>query len=109
LAPVASQQGKYVAKAIKARLKGQPLEAFRYLDKGAMATIGRNKAIAEMGPIKLSGFIAWLAWLVVHIYYLIGFKNRLLVIMQWAWSYVTYKKGARLILNKEWRTHTAPK
>ncbi|HYX35687.1 MAG TPA: NAD(P)/FAD-dependent oxidoreductase [Oligoflexus sp.] len=109
LAPVASQQGKYVAKAIKSRLKGAPIEAFRYLDKGAMATIGRNKAIAEMGPIKLHGIIAWLAWLVVHIYYLIGFKNRLLVFMQWAWSYVTYKKGARLILNKEWRTHTTPK
>jgi len=106
LAPVASQQGKYVVKAIKARLQGSKMEAFRYLDKGAMATIGRNKAIAEMGPIKLHGLIAWLAWLVVHIYYLIGFKNRLLVFMQWAWSYVTYKKGARLILNKEWRTHT---
>ncbi len=107
LAPVASQQGKYISRAIRARLENKPIEAFRYLDKGAMATIGRNKAIAEMGPIKLHGFIAWMAWLVVHIYYLIGFKNRLLVFMQWAWSYVTYKKGARLILNKEWRTHTA--
>ncbi|MCX6128968.1 MAG: NAD(P)/FAD-dependent oxidoreductase [Proteobacteria bacterium] len=106
LAPVASQQGKYVVKVIQARLENKTAEAFQYRDKGAMATIGRNKAIAEMGPIKLHGFIAWMAWLVVHIYYLIGFKNRFLVFTQWAWSYLTYKKGARLILNKEWRTHT---
>lgn len=106
LAPVASQQGKYVVKVIQSRLENKNAEAFQYRDKGAMATIGRNKAIAEMGPIKLHGFIAWMAWLVVHIYYLIGFKNRFLVFTQWAWSYLTYKKGARLILNKEWRTHT---
>ncbi len=106
LAPVASQQGKYVAGAIARRLEGKAAKPYVYLDKGAMATIGRNKAIAEVGPIKMTGIIAWLAWLVVHIYYLIGFKNRFLVLFQWGWSYMTYKKGARLILSREWRTHT---
>jgi len=107
LAPVASQQGKYVTKVIACRLQNKACAPYQYLDKGHMATIGRNKAIAEIGPIRMTGIIAWLAWLVVHIYYLIGFKNRLLVLMQWAWSYATYKKGARLILSREWRTHTS--
>lgn len=105
LAPVASQQGKYVARRIIGKEKGKEIDPFHYVDKGFMATVGRNKAIAQVGHIKLAGFIAWLAWLLVHIYYLIGFKNRVAVLFQWCWSYVTYKKGARLITQKEWRTH----
>jgi NADH dehydrogenase len=68
-----------------------------------MATIGRSRAIAEFGRVKLKGLIAWLAWLLVHIYYLTGFRNRLLVVTQWAWSFLTFRRGARLIVNKEWR------
>lgn len=105
LAPVASQQGKYVAKLIIAKEKGKEASPFHYIDKGFMATVGRNKAIAQVGPIRLAGLVAWLAWLLVHIYYLIGFKNRAAVLFQWAWSYLTYKKGARLITQREWRTH----
>ncbi len=105
LAPVASQQGKYVTRVIERRIKNKPWPPFHYVDKGFMATIGRNKAIAEIGPIKFKGIIAWLAWLLVHVYYLIGFKNRALVLIQWTWSYATYKKGARLILSRDWRTH----
>jgi len=69
-----------------------------------MTTIGRSKAVMQYGKIELSGFLAWIIWLFVHIYYLIGFKNKLFVFMQWAWSYFTLKKGERLILNREWRT-----
>lgn len=105
LAPVAIQQGKYVAKAIQKIEKGQPLEPFRYTDKGQMATIGRNKAVMRAFGFEISGFIAWLSWLFVHIFYLIGFRNRVFVILQWAWSYFTFRKGARLILDKEWRQH----
>ena len=70
-----------------------------------MATIGRSRAIVEVGRLKIAGFLAWLLWLVVHIYYLTGFKNRLLVVLQWAWSYLSFRRGARLIVNKEWRFH----
>jgi NADH dehydrogenase len=70
-----------------------------------MATIGRSRAIVEMGRLKMAGFPAWLLWLIVHIYYLTGFKNRLLVVLQWAWSYLSFRRGARLIVNKEWRFH----
>lgn len=103
LAPVALQQGRYVADAILRKLKGKAVKPFVYLDKGAMATIGREKAVLEFGNLKLSGRFAWLAWLFIHVYYLIGFKNRFLVLMQWAWSYFTYKRGARLIVNRNWR------
>jgi NADH dehydrogenase len=68
-----------------------------------MATIGRSRAIGQIGRLKFQGFTAWLLWLIVHIYYLTGFKNRLFVVMQWAWSYLTFRRGARLIVNKEWR------
>jgi len=68
-----------------------------------MATLGRKKAILQFGSMRSSGFPAWIAWLLVHIYYLIGFKNKLFVLANWAWSYLTFKKGARLIVNKEWR------
>ncbi|MFW7379846.1 MAG: NAD(P)/FAD-dependent oxidoreductase [Oligoflexus sp.] len=105
LAPVAIQQGKYVAHTIKRMEKGQELVPFRYVDKGQMATIGRNKAVMKAFGLEVSGFVAWLAWLFVHIFYLIGFRNRVFVLMQWAWAYLTFKKGARLIVDKEWRNH----
>lgn len=108
LAPVASQQGKHLARNIRAMVAGKTPKPFRYVDKGFMATVGRNKAIAEVHALKLTGFIAWLAWLVVHIYFLIGFKNRVAVALQWMWSYFTYNKGARLITERDWRTHTGP-
>lgn len=103
-APVAIQQGRYIAKTILAELARQPRQPFHFVDKGQMATIGRSKAVLEIGKLKLTGFIAWMAWLVVHIYYLTGFKNRLLVVLQWAWSYFSFHRGARLIVNKEWRS-----
>ena len=98
VAPVAIQQGRFVAKLIREELESRPRSAaFHYWDKGSLATIGRAAAVAEFGKIHISGFIAWLAWLFVHILFLIGFRNRLLVFIQWAWSYVTYERGARLI------------
>lgn len=98
VAPAAMQQGKFVAKHIRARLKGgKDLPIFHYRDKGNLATIGRSRAIADLHIIRLSGLIAWWTWLVVHIAYLIGFRNRLLVLIQWAWSYLTFRRGARLI------------
>jgi NADH:ubiquinone reductase (H+-translocating) len=97
VAPVAMQEGRFVAKTIERDLEGQPRENFKYWDKGSLATIGRAAAVAQFGKIHISGFIAWLAWLFVHIFFLIGFQNRILVFIQWAWSYVTYERGARLI------------
>lgn len=106
-APVAMQQGRYLARTIRDDLIGKPRQPFRFVDKGQMATIGRSRAIVEIGRLKISGFIAWMLWLLVHIYYLTGFKNRLLVVLQWAWSYLTFRRGARLIVSKEWRLNTA--
>jgi NADH:quinone reductase (non-electrogenic) len=97
VAPVAIQQGKAVAKNIQRDLKGKPRSNFHYFDKGSLATIGRAAGIAQFGKIHISGFVAWLAWLFVHIFFLIGFRNRILVMIQWAWSYFTYERGARLI------------
>jgi NADH dehydrogenase len=98
VAPVAIQQGRFVAKVIRGKLESLPrTAAFHYWDKGSLATIGRAAAVADFGRIHISGFIAWLSWLFVHIFFLIGFRNRLLVFIQWAWSYVTYERGARLI------------
>jgi NADH dehydrogenase len=97
LAPVAIQMGKYVGKVIESDLAGRPRKPFHYLDKGTMATIGRNRAIAQVGKVHLGGFIAWMAWLVVHIFFLIGFRNRLLVLTEWAWTYFAVQRGARLI------------
>jgi NADH dehydrogenase len=99
LAPVALQQGRYVARLILDELRNRPHKQFKYLDKGQLATVGRRRAVLQNGALRMSGFLAWLAWLVVHIYYLIGFKNRLFVIWQWAYAYFTYKRGARLITN----------
>jgi NADH dehydrogenase len=97
VSPVAMQQARAVARSIRRAIVGKDTVPFAYLDKGSMATIGRSRAVAVMEPMRLTGFVAWLAWLLVHIWYLIGFKNRLVVMVIWAWSYVTYRRGARLI------------
>jgi len=97
VAPAAIQEGQHTALNIERAVEGQPLRAFRYNDKGSLATIGRAAGVADFGRIKLSGFIAWSAWLAIHIFFLIGFRNRVLVMLQWAWAYVTYQRGARLI------------
>lgn len=98
VAPVAMQQGVFVAETIRRRLAGNTVKKpFHYRDKGNLATVGRSFAIADLGIIKLSGFVAWVTWLIVHIFYLIGFRNRMLVILQWAWAYFTHQRGARLI------------
>jgi NADH dehydrogenase len=101
VAPVAIQQGDWVADAIARDLKNRPRHNFHYHDKGSLATIGRAAAVAQFGKFELSGYFAWLAWLFVHILYLIGFRNRLLVMIQWAWSYLTYERGARLITGSD--------
>lgn len=97
LAPVAIQQGRHAAKNVLAVLAGKPRTEFRYRDKGTMATVGRAVGVAQTGRLQLSGFLGWLAWLFVHILYLIGFRNRLLVMIQWAWAFLTYGRSARLI------------
>jgi NADH:quinone reductase (non-electrogenic) len=97
VAPAAIQEGNHAATNIERAIAGKPLLPFRYLDKGSLATIGRAAAVADIRGLKLSGFIAWFAWLTIHIFFLIGFRNRFLVITQWAWAYVTYQRGARLI------------
>lgn len=97
VAPAAIQEGKHAAKTILRSIAGKEREAFRYLDKGSLATIGRAAAVADFGRLHLGGWIAWMAWLTVHIFFLIGFRNRLLVILQWAWAYITRGRGARLI------------
>jgi NADH dehydrogenase len=99
-APVAMQQGRHVGRTILRDRDGQPREPFHFADKGQMATIGRSRAITQIGNFKISGFPAWLIWLAVHIYYLAGFKNRLFVVLQWAWSYLTFSRGARLIVGR---------
>ncbi|MBF0289497.1 MAG: NAD(P)/FAD-dependent oxidoreductase [SAR324 cluster bacterium] len=105
LAPVALQQGRFIAKNIINELEGKQRVLFKYRDKGQMATIGRSKAVAEFKKLRVSGFIAWMGWLLIHVYYLTGLKNRIFVLMQWAWAYWTFRKGARLIMNREWRQH----
>jgi NADH dehydrogenase len=97
LAPVAMQQGRYVARVIRNRSNGRATEPFRYVDKGNLATIGRSKAVADVKGIHISGFLAWVTWLVVHLFYLIGFQNRLLVLTRWTISFLTHGRGARLI------------
>jgi NADH dehydrogenase len=103
LAPVAQQQGKAIANNIRLDLKGKQRKPFRYRDKGQMATIGKNKAIVEVGNLKFDGILAWFTWLLVHIYFLTSFRHRVFVMLQWAWSYFTFSYGARLIVNREWR------
>jgi len=101
VAPVAMQEGQYVAALIQQRLKGNNLIPFRYFDRGNLAVIGRNAAVVDLGFIKFSGLLAWLAWVFVHIYYLIEFDNKLVVLIQWGWNYWTRKRGARLITGEQ--------
>ena len=100
VAPVAMQQGRYVATLIVRRLRGETMPPFRYRDYGSMATIGRAEAVADLGWVRFSGFFAWLAWLFIHLIHLVQFQNRLLVLIQWAWNYVTWNRYARLITGK---------
>lgn len=100
IAPVAMQQGRYVADLVRRRINGSPQWPFVYLDKGNLAVIGRNAAVAEIGKFRFSGFPAWLLWVLIHIRYLIEFDNKALVLFQWAWNYFTRKRGARLITNE---------
>jgi NADH:quinone reductase (non-electrogenic) len=97
LAPVAMQQGRHAARVVQARVQGLPSEPFRYRDKGNLATIGRGHAVAEIRRLRLSGWGAWVAWLAVHLWYLIGFQNRLIVLIRWAFSFIRHGRGARLI------------
>ncbi len=97
VAQVAMQQGAWAAANIRRAIAGEPTRVFHYRDLGNMATIGRNAAIADIRGLRLSGFIAWLAWALVHIMNLIGFRNRVLVGLQWLWGYLTFQRGARLI------------
>jgi NADH dehydrogenase len=97
VAPVAMQQGTATAKNIRRDLQNESRRNFHYVNKGSLATIGRAAAVADFGKIHISGFVAWLSWLFIHIFFLIGFRNRLIVLIQWAWSYFTYERGARLI------------
>jgi NADH dehydrogenase len=103
IAPVAMQQGRFVAATILNDLAGKPRNSFVFVDRGQMATIGRSRAIVEFGKLRFSGLFAWFTWLVVHIYFLVGFKNRLFVVLSWAWSHLTFRRGARLIVEREWQ------
>ena len=97
VAPVAMQQGVQAARNLLRQMNGKPLEDFHYHDPGTMATIGRSQAVAWIGPLRLRGLIAWLAWVVVHIYQLVGFRNRLMVLLDWAWNYIVYDRPVRMI------------
>ena len=100
VAPAAKQMGAYVARSIRARLAGRDIEPFRYCDYGNLATIGRMAAVVHLGKLKLSGALAWWFWLLAHVFFLIGFRNRLVVMLNWTWAYLTYQRAARIILGK---------
>jgi NADH dehydrogenase len=97
VAPVAIQQGRYAARVVRARLRGRDRRAFHYHNKGNVATIGRGAGVADIKPLKLSGFIGWVTWLGVHLWYLVGFQNRLLVFIRWSFGFATRGRGARVI------------
>ncbi|TMM06977.1 MAG: NAD(P)/FAD-dependent oxidoreductase [Actinobacteria bacterium] len=101
LAPVAMQQGRYAAKVIRARLRDRDVKPFRYRDKGNLATVGRGSAVADISGLRLSGLIAWVIWVVVHLWYLVGFQNRIIVFTRWFFNFVTHGRGARLITMQE--------
>jgi NADH dehydrogenase len=103
IATVALQQGDFVGRNICRRIRGLPGKDFRFIDKGKAATIGRNKAIVEVGPFKFTGLFAWVIWLFIHVWFLTGFENRAVVVLEWAWAYVRHRYGARIILSKDWR------
>jgi NADH dehydrogenase len=100
VAPAAIQMGKFAARQIRRTLENKPREEFHYLDKGTLATIGRSKAVADLGKLHFSGYFAWLSWLFIHLFFLIGFRNRFMVMAEWAWDYITYNHSARLITGK---------
>jgi NADH:ubiquinone reductase (H+-translocating) len=106
VAPAAIQGGEHAARMILRDLEGQPRQPFVYKDKGTMATIGKSRAVGQIGRFKLTGRIAWFAWLLIHVYQLIGFRNRIAVLFNWAWNYMFSKRGARLITDKEWKLRT---
>ena len=99
IAPAAKQMGRLAARNIVLSIKGENTKAFRYQDVGMLATIGMNSAVAVLGRLQLSGYPAWLLWLVAHIYFLIGFRNRIVVLIDWAWAYWTYERSARIIVS----------
>jgi len=101
VSPVAMQQGRYVADLIMDEIKGKERKAFQYFDKGSMATIGRMDAVAEMGKLRMSGIMGWFSWLFVHLFYQVGFKNKVSILITWIWSYISFQAGARLIQNEE--------
>jgi NADH dehydrogenase len=109
LAPVAIQQGRAAAENLWRRLSGRPTRPFHYVDKGNIATIGRAAAVAVIRGVEISGFLAWVAWLLVHIFFLIGFRNRIVVLFQWAWAYITHQRGARLITDRPRGAPAAPR
>jgi NADH dehydrogenase len=100
---VAIQMGEHTARNIRAEIGGKPRAPFVYRDKGQLAVIGRGRAVADIGRVRYSGMLAWLIWVFVHIFFLIGFRNRVIVLFEWAWAYFTYQRGARLI-TKPWST-----
>lgn len=106
VAPAAIQMGQYAAKAIRGKLKGKSIKSFVYWDKGNIATIGRSAAVGYVGKLTFSGFIAWIGWLAIHIFFLIGFRNRIFVILQWAWTYLLFNMSARLITYYDWSQQT---
>jgi NADH dehydrogenase len=108
VASVAIQQGQHVAQLILADLRGQPRAPFRYNDKGQMATIGRRRAVLQLGRFRSAGTFAWSLWLLVHIYFLSGFRNRVFVLLHWCWSYLTFSRGSRLIVEKHWHSYATP-
>ena len=101
VAPAAIQEAGHAASNVLRAIRGEPLKPFHYCDKGSLATIGRAAGVAQIGRLRLSGWIAWMAWLFIHIFFLIGFRNRFVVLFSWAWSYLTYDRGARLITGLE--------
>src|SRR5262249_53005921 len=110
VSPAAMQQGRHVARIIHDELNGMrlPRRAFAYFDKGTMATIGRSAAVAKIGNLEISGFAAWVAWLFVHLIFLIGFRNKISVLLQWFYSYVTYRRGSRIITGLTFRPGPTP-
>lgn len=107
VAPAAIQMGKFAARQIKRSVAAQPRESFEYLDKGSLATIGRSRAVADFGKLHISGYFAWLSWLFIHLLFLVGFRNRLFVLSEWAWAYLTYNHSARLITDPQEKEQSA--
>ena len=107
VAQVAKQQGAHAAKNVLRAIRGEPLQPFHYVDFGNVATIGRGAAVVDIGPVRASGWLAWVFWLFLHIFWLIGFRNRIAVLIEWAWAYVSFNKGARLI-TRNFQAETRP-